>query len=286
MNKNIALKRLVMTALAVMIITLMIPASVFAATKTRRTKTIKTYNSDGELTSQTSYTYDSKGNTKKEVNKNREFDHVDDKYKWIKSTTTYTRTYYSNGNIKKAVSKYSTSGSYTSYYNSNGVLTKTVDKYKTDGKMITIVTTYKYRSNGKIKSSVTKRNQILKSKSTFDSNGRVKKRKEYDDKGKKVIRTTTYSYKTSNGRIIQETEKTSDGSKYVFNYKYNQKGDEILWAYTITREDYDGTPYTESLKETYKYKYNKDGSIKEKLTYDQEGELSSRSVYTYTKKKY
>ncbi len=285
MKKNTTLKRLVMTALAIMMITLMIPASVFAATKSKRIKSEKYYNADGKLQSQSSYKYDKHGNIVKYVDKYLDYDYETQKSFWRTNTATYTRKYYANGAIKKSVTKYSDGDSYTSTYDSNGHIKKSVSKNKSNGKTVTRTTTYKVRSNGLIKSSTTKEGKKVISKTTYGSNGRMKKRVEYNDKGK-VARTVTYSYKTSKGRTVQETQKASDGTKYVYKYKYDKKGRQTMWGYTDTYKDYNGKTQTYSYKETYKYKTNKDGTINTEYIYDKDGKLKGRRVYTYTKKKY
>ena len=283
MKKNIALRRLVLTALAVMMITLLIPASVFAATKSKRVKNVKRYNPDGKLISETSYQYDSKGNIKKEVYKFR----TDlGKNTWTKRTTTYKRTYHSNGMPKKISSKCTDGTKYVSTYDSNGYLKKSVNSYKESGKTITSTTTYKRRSNGMPKSSTFKRGKTLSSKSTYDSNGRLKKRQQYDVNGKKVISTHTFTYKISKGRVIKETEKKSDGSQNITEYKYDKKGNLTMWKSTHIFKDEEGKTQTYSYKYSYKYKYNKDGTIKQESYYNETGKLEHRDVYTYTSKKY
>lgn len=279
MRKKKALNHLMQAVLMTIIFTFLIPASVFAATKYRRLKTSKEYNYNGELTVVHSYTYDNYGTLKKYSKKYRDYD------RWVTDTTTYSRKYYSNGYYKTVISKSSDGRTNTTTYDINGYIKKSTDKWKSGGETVTSVTTYNHHSNGTIVASTTV-DKILDSKTIYDANGRKKKLMVYDRSGKKVTRTEFYSYKISKGRITEETIKDSTGYRIVSHYKYNKKGDQSMYSFTETYKNSSGKLQKNTHKETYKYKYNKDGSIKEQTTYNALGNLSSRVVNTYTNKKY
>ena len=286
MKRNITIRQILTALLAGVLFAMLLSAPAFADTKSKRTKTIKVYDADGKMTSQTSYTYDSKGNTKKAVYKSLHYDYNTQKSSWVTSTTTYTRKYHANGNIKKVTSK-SKDSSYVTTYDAAGRMLKSVDTYKSNGQNVKVVTTYKYGSNGNRKSSVTKRNGVLSSKSTYDSKGYLKTRKEYDEKGKKVVNTTKYTYKFSKGRMVKETEKRSDGGSTVWKYKYNKKGNQTQYQYTSKYKQSDGSFYTSTYGEKYSYSFNKDGTIKRRTCFDlKTGNKTGYTDYKYTKKKY
>ena len=284
MKKNVSLKRTILIVLAALMICVLLPSTAYAASykKTRRTKSMKEYNASGKLIYSVDYTYDKKGNTTKYVSKSRNYEG-----KLSTNTTTISRKYNSNGTIKQVTYKYSSGGKDVTTYDSNGRIKKSVYTYKSNNKTVKDVTTYDTKSNGMIKSCTTKRDGKLVRKETYNKNGDLSKTQEYDSTGKKILYTTTYTSKyNKKGQQTQYSYKRSDGDSYTAKYTYDKNGRQSSRTTTSTYVEYDGAITTYTDKVTMKYTLNKDKMVKERREYDKDGKLSSRTVYTYTSKKY
>lgn len=251
----------------------MFPGIVSAASEKRKLVASETtYFADGKKKNAISYKYDKYGNI---IRNKSTFPYSD----FSETVETRKNTYWKNtGLLKKVVRKFTSKsmpGVITETYTKKGILKKSVSDF--DGYEKTITT---YKNNGKrITSSVTKSvatGKVL-TKQTYDKYGHATKTIDYDDRGTSVT-TEKYTYKK--GRLVKCVLSFGDGRKTTVTY--DSHGNLVKTVFVFD----DGSKSVS----TWKNKYTKDGYLKESIVYNgtkqTKKNMTERTVFTYTKKKY
>lgn len=218
------------------------------------------WNGDTKSTSESTYKYKS-GRVVKVTYKSNGKVSSYDKYSYNKKKRlSQVKGYNASGKLL-SVSKYS--------YNGKGYISKIVTTDKQSGNKTTRKYTYTYYSKNKIK------------KETVKTSDGYEYTYKYDKKGRETGYTSSEGYYekiTYSGNKISKREAGNKNGTWKDVSTYNSKGRMTKSTYTSTSSD--GTTYKSVT--TYKYKI-KNGRVKTRTSYNEDGDATGKEEYTWQK---